>query len=100
MLGAGILSERSLNTVQVFQASRKQPSKTNSSSYELISYEELCIQTWFDHCFISKHKVNESQDALLCNSTLSTLLSVLLLKWFIQAARITETDETAFGVSQ
>lgn len=100
ILGAGIISERFLNTEQVLQASRKESSKTNSPTYGLVSCEELCIQASFDHYFVSKHEINESQNALPCNSTSSVLLSVLLWPWFMQAARLPEEHETAFGVSQ
>lgn len=100
ILGAGIISERFLNAEQVLQASRKESSKTNSPTYGLVSCEELCIQASFDHYFISKHEINESQNALPCNSTSSVLLSVLLWPWFMQAARLPEEHETAFGVSQ
>lgn len=100
MLREGILSASFLNTERAFQVSRKQSSKNNSPTCELDSYEELCIQTWLDHCLISKHKVNESWVALPCNNTLSALLSVLLLKWLMQAVWLAEEDETVFGVSQ
>lgn len=73
MLRVGILSERSLNTDRAFQTSGKQSPKTSS--------QELCIQTW---CA-----------PVPCSSIFSALL-----KWFVQAARLTEEDEVVFGISQ
>lgn len=74
MLRAGVLSERSLNTEWAFQASRKQSPSTNSPGYELVSNEELCIQTLHDHCFIFKHGVSEGQAPVPCSSIFSALL--------------------------